>query len=654
MRSCNYCRPARHFAAGVLLFGLITALSASAQNISVVSAASYQAAIAPSSLASIFGSGLATSKASASLDSNGQLPNQLAGTSVELNGETVPLLYASPSQINFLVPDDATTGVAEVVVNTSLGATLRGSVLVNSTAPALFAIDASGKGPGAILNAVTFAPPPFLVETPENTGDDKRTRIAVYATGIRWAGNPSHDPSITNAPGVTVQAHDAAGNSYSLEYAGAAPGFFGLDQVNLVLPAELDGAGVVSMFVNTDDGSSNAVTAQVQQLSPSAIRLAALSLSSAFVLGGATLQGKVSLNGRAPFAGTTIGLRSSNAAVLVPISVSIPQGKTSNQFVLSTTSVNTTQTATITAQGGGVSQTADLEIAPMNTAQLQSLSAGVQTIIGGATINLTATLSAPAPLGGATVQLAATGAAITLPDPATLMIPFGQSSASVKLPTAVVSNPTVITVTATLGHAAQQTTVTLNPPFTVALADTSVPGGNGSSAVLTAGGPAPGNGLTLFLKSTDAAVQLPSSVRISPGQTTVTVAIKTLAVTTVHNASIVVSSPAYPNFAQTVALSVIPTGSVQLSSITLSQQVVTGGSPLTGTVALTGAAPPGGVSVILKSSDPHAQVPFVAMVPAAQMTAVFVITTAPVSAATTATITATAAGVSQSAVLKIR
>jgi uncharacterized protein (TIGR03437 family) len=125
---------------------------------SVVSAASYRpgVAVAPDSLAALFGVNLAGSTAWATLDPNGQLPTQLAGTSVEVNGEAARLIYVSSSQINFVVPGDAVTGTANVLVrNATNGAAQSGTMLVQSTAPAVFSADGTGKGPGAILNAVT-------------------------------------------------------------------------------------------------------------------------------------------------------------------------------------------------------------------------------------------------------------------------------------------------------------------------------------------------------------------------------------------------------------------------------------------------------------------------------------------------------------------
>ena len=78
----------------------------------VVNAASYGNAIAPDSLATIFGSNLAPATASATLDANGQLPTELASIRVEFNGVAAPLFYVSPGQINLVVPGGLTPGTA--------------------------------------------------------------------------------------------------------------------------------------------------------------------------------------------------------------------------------------------------------------------------------------------------------------------------------------------------------------------------------------------------------------------------------------------------------------------------------------------------------------------------------------------------------------
>src|SRR5690242_18266258 len=87
--------------------------------ISITSAAGYQQTVAPNSLATLFGQALTGATVSAQLGPDGQLPTQLAGISVEVNGEAAQLIYVSPSQINFVVPESTAAGTATVVVRST-------------------------------------------------------------------------------------------------------------------------------------------------------------------------------------------------------------------------------------------------------------------------------------------------------------------------------------------------------------------------------------------------------------------------------------------------------------------------------------------------------------------------------------------------------
>ncbi|MBM3795719.1 MAG: hypothetical protein FJW31_17060, partial [Acidobacteria bacterium] len=62
----------------------------------MVNAADYTAAIAPGSLIAIFGSNLAPATISAA---STPLPTALAGASVEVNGQPIPLFFVSAGQI---------------------------------------------------------------------------------------------------------------------------------------------------------------------------------------------------------------------------------------------------------------------------------------------------------------------------------------------------------------------------------------------------------------------------------------------------------------------------------------------------------------------------------------------------------------------------
>src|SRR5439155_4844984 len=91
-----------------------------------------------------------------------------------------------------------------------------------------------------------------------------------------------------------------------------------------------------------------------------------------------------------------------------------------------------------------------------------------------------------------------------------------------------------------------------------------------------------------------------------------------------------------------------------LSSITLNPSSVVGGSAVQGTATLTSAAPAGGASVTLSSSNTTtASVPASVIVPAGATSAAFNVTTTAVSASTTATIAGAFGGATKSATLTV-
>ena len=221
--------------------------------------------------------GLAHETKSAGLDSSGQLPTSLSGVVVRVNRVAAPLLYVSPTQINFLIPKDVEVGPAQIEVSTGQGGLRSTSVAIGSVAPALFSIDGSGTGAGAVQNGVTYSLGPFEVTTAANPTADKRTRITLYATGIRKADVTAVTSVAIIASGVRVPL--------TVEYSGPTPGFFGLDQINVVLPEQLDAAGVVGFQVQANSVDSNVVTAIIRARVPPKI----LSVSPTAVAPGARI-----------------------------------------------------------------------------------------------------------------------------------------------------------------------------------------------------------------------------------------------------------------------------------------------------------------------------------------------------------------------------
>ena len=230
-----------------------------------VSAASPQVGVAPDSLASIYGSQLAPQTASAG---NPPWPTSLGGMPggflIDSTGHnwTLPLLFASPSQMNVWIPAGVATGQANVefpFTNVPPGVTAALRIVpvnIQKVAPGIFTLNGAGTGVVA-ATAVRIALPngtQFPVEVftcdstgacsavPIDTGLDTPVYLSLYGTGIRGAST------------VTVTI---GGQTFPASYAGPQPSIPGLDQVNVGLSLNLRGAGPVNIIVTADGVSSN-------------------------------------------------------------------------------------------------------------------------------------------------------------------------------------------------------------------------------------------------------------------------------------------------------------------------------------------------------------------------------------------------------------
>ena len=125
-----------------------------------VSAASYAASptpVAPGSLLSIFGLGIA---GSGGVAQGGPLPTTLGGVSVTIGGFNAPLVSVVPGasdQINLQVPFEL-NGVAQadIVVNNNGVLGVQETITVG-VAPALFTLSQDGTGAGAFLHGANYA-----------------------------------------------------------------------------------------------------------------------------------------------------------------------------------------------------------------------------------------------------------------------------------------------------------------------------------------------------------------------------------------------------------------------------------------------------------------------------------------------------------------
>ncbi|HXA52098.1 MAG TPA: IPT/TIG domain-containing protein, partial [Candidatus Acidoferrum sp.] len=229
-----------------------------------VNGASYTSSnLATDSWVTIYGDNLASSQIVASTS---PYPTSLSGTTVSVTDSTgtqrlAPLYYVSPGQINMLMPTNTAFGLATITVTNANGGSASSITLVTRTAPGLFSANASGAGVAAALvqrvrpdgsqaieNVASFdGNTNALVPVPITIGSDS-LYLQLYGTGIRYVS------------GLSKVTCTIGGQNATVLYAGAAPGFSGLDQVNVQIPAALAGAGSVNVVVTVDGQASNTVT----------------------------------------------------------------------------------------------------------------------------------------------------------------------------------------------------------------------------------------------------------------------------------------------------------------------------------------------------------------------------------------------------------
>jgi uncharacterized protein (TIGR03437 family) len=200
----------------------------------VVNGASFAPAgdsIAPGEFITLFGSNLAPNTQTATPP----YPAGLGGVSVLINGRQAPIYLISPGQINVLVPY-ATSGLtASIAVNNNGNSSNTVNVPLSATAPGVFSLDRDGFGPGAILHAnfslVNAASPAKIGET-----------VLVFLTGLGAVNPPVADGTAGGATPLSKAAPVnvlIGGVTATVSYAGLAPGFPGLYQINVTVPADL-------------------------------------------------------------------------------------------------------------------------------------------------------------------------------------------------------------------------------------------------------------------------------------------------------------------------------------------------------------------------------------------------------------------------------
>jgi uncharacterized protein (TIGR03437 family) len=213
--------------------------------------------LAPGSFATAFGANLATVTQAIPMP----YPATFGGTTVTFTdsqgvARQAPLAYVSPGQVNYIVPDGTAVGQATVTV-TSGQASYSEAVPIAAIDPGIFIfggtnlvaanVDVVTNGTQTYGNVYSVDSSGGLVPAPIDVSQpNTEVYLIIYGTGVRGHSSAANSVTVT-----------ADGMNLSVAYAGAQPQYPGLDQINVLLPPSLAGAGDVMILVTVDGQAAN-------------------------------------------------------------------------------------------------------------------------------------------------------------------------------------------------------------------------------------------------------------------------------------------------------------------------------------------------------------------------------------------------------------
>jgi uncharacterized protein (TIGR03437 family) len=230
----------------------------------IQNAASYSSApvVSPGGLIAILGNQLA--------DPTGQqpppsstVPTSLGHTQVKLGDALLPLFYTSNSQLNAQVPFSLpVNSQQQLVVQYGNTLSVPAPVSVSAAQPAIFTQNQAGTGQGAIVNGVTNV----LADSnnPVHAGDV----IAIYCTGLGPV-SPAVQEGVAASTTVLSQTvtpvtATVGGQPATVNFAGLAPGYIGLYQVNVAIPSGVTPGDSVPVVLTEGSQVSQPVTISVR------------------------------------------------------------------------------------------------------------------------------------------------------------------------------------------------------------------------------------------------------------------------------------------------------------------------------------------------------------------------------------------------------
>jgi uncharacterized protein (TIGR03437 family) len=211
---------------------------------------------APGELVSLYGNFGVSVKANETLP----IPTTLNEVQVLVNGQPAPVMLVGPNQINILTPYELAGeyfATFQAVVNETKSNAV--TVYVGNTAPGIYTLTENGIGLGAILHS-------NYTEVTDSSPAKPGETVLLFMNGLGTvtpqvgdgAAASTTDLSYCNEFGIFADLNDGvdADASTNVQFAGLAPGFAGLYQVNFTLPESGLRDGNVAVVFYTEEAIS--------------------------------------------------------------------------------------------------------------------------------------------------------------------------------------------------------------------------------------------------------------------------------------------------------------------------------------------------------------------------------------------------------------
>jgi uncharacterized protein (TIGR03437 family) len=175
------------------------------------------------------------------------------------------LYFASPTQVNLLIPSDVPLGSVKVTVTNSSGDSFPIVTSATGTTPGLFAANANGGGIAAAQVVRVFQDGTFAIENVAKFDPAQKVYVAApISFGSEQLYLTLYGTGIRHTPGQSSVTCTINGQTLPILFAGAQPTFVGLDQINVPLPRSFAGTGSATVVVQVDGQTSNSVNVVFQ------------------------------------------------------------------------------------------------------------------------------------------------------------------------------------------------------------------------------------------------------------------------------------------------------------------------------------------------------------------------------------------------------